>query len=98
VIASRRDADGTSIVTVDGELDLATAPELLRTVKLVLDENRPDRIVFDMSGLRFMDSSGISVLINAAAAGTVVEVRDPTPAVRRVLELTGLMSVLTIVP
>ena len=95
VIDTAVDAAGTQIVTVSGELDISNAASLEATVASITAE-RPERLVFDLSGLRFMDSAGIAVLIGAAAKANVVQLRDPSPIVRRVIELTGLSSVLHI--
>jgi anti-anti-sigma factor len=43
-----------------------------------------------------MDSAGIAVLLGAATKLKEVQVRDPSPAVRRVIEITGLSDVLSI--
>ena len=51
-----------------------------------------------MAGLRFMDSAGISVLLGAARDVPGVRLLDPTPPVRRVIELTGLTEVLEVQP
>jgi anti-anti-sigma factor len=58
--------------------------------------DRPERLIFDLSGLRFLDSAGIAVLIGAAAMVNAVHLRDPSPIVRRVVEVTGLSDVLLI--
>jgi anti-anti-sigma factor len=50
--------------------------------------------VFDLSGLRFIDSAGIAVLLEAAERVGSISVRDPAPPVRRVIEVTGLTEVL----
>ena len=54
--------------------------------------------MFDLSGLRFMDSAGISALIGATGKVRDVRLREPSQAVRRVIELTGLTGVLPIGP
>jgi anti-anti-sigma factor len=59
---------------------------------------RPERIVFDLGGLRFMDSAGIAVLLGAAAKAGVVHLREPSRGVRRVIELTGLTELFAIEP
>jgi anti-anti-sigma factor len=81
------DAAGLSVI---GELDMATAPELART----LAELGPDLNV-DMSRCTFMDSSGISVVVEAKA-GCVpgLAIVNPSGAVRRVLTLCGLAELL----
>jgi len=91
------DEAGTRIVTVSGELDISNAASLEATVASITAEH-PDRLIFDVSGLRFMDSAGIAVLIGAAGKVNAVQLRDPSPIVRRVIELTGLSSVLHIEP
>jgi anti-anti-sigma factor len=83
---------GTTTIVVSGELDLVTMPflaaQLARAVR-----DRPGRLVFDLSGTRFMDC-GSARLIAAAGqwlpGGGRPVIRCPTPGVRRVLELTGL--------
>ena len=57
---------------------------------------RPERVVFEMSGLRFIDSAGISVLVRLAGELEAVQIRDPSPIVRRVIEITGLSHVLQV--
>jgi anti-anti-sigma factor len=79
-------------VALAGELDLATAPELGRTVRELL-ESGFDHIVIDLAGVEFMDSSGLKLILslrNAAAArgGRLVLTPGP-PAVQRIFELTG---------
>ena len=83
---------GTTTIVVSGELDLVTMPFLTAQLALaVLD--RPGRLVFDLSGTRFMDC-GSARLIAAAGQwlpdGGRLVIRRPGPGVRRVLELTGL--------
>jgi anti-anti-sigma factor len=56
-----------------------------------------ERLVFDLSGLEFMDSSGIALLAAAAQRVREVEIREPPATVRRLLELTGLTEILRIV-
>ena len=80
------------LLTLGGELDLATVPLLQEQ----LDRAGRGRgaVVIDLSGLRFIDSSGLHMLVRAerqlrASGGQLVLVRGPR-AVRRVFELTGL--------
>jgi anti-sigma B factor antagonist len=95
VIDTRFDPAGVPIVTVSGDLDISNAGRLERAVASITAE-RPERLIFDLSGLRFMDSAGIAVLLDAARKVNAVRLRDPSPAVRRVVELTGLTDVLSI--
>jgi anti-sigma B factor antagonist len=94
-IGTRVDPTGVAIVTVSGELDSSNASSLEATVATITEE-RPERLIFDLGGLRFMDSAGIAVLLGAAANVNVVQLRRPSPVVRRVIEATGLSGVLPI--
>ena len=46
--------------------------------------------MFDVSGLKFMDSTGIAIMVHAANQVPEVEVRHPSRAIRQVIEITGL--------
>jgi anti-sigma B factor antagonist len=91
-VTTKEDAGGIPLICVAGELDLATAPKLSAAARAALDQDR-GRVVFDLSELTFMDSSGLRVLLEVANEATV-SVRDASPAVRRVIESTGVDSVL----
>jgi anti-sigma B factor antagonist len=97
VIDTRADASGVPLIAVSGELDSSNVASLDAAIASVTAE-RHERLIFDLSELRFMDSAGISVLIGAAAKVGAVQLRNPSEAVRRVIQLTGLMGVLPIEP
>ncbi|WP_395106647.1 STAS domain-containing protein [Actinomadura sp. SCN-SB] len=91
---------GHAVVTATGELDLYTAPKLQSALATLL-RDQADRIVVDMSGIEFCDSTGVNVLLAALKRikernGTL-ELAAPRPAVRRVLQVTGLDTVFTVV-
>jgi anti-sigma B factor antagonist len=91
------DGDGASVVLLAGELDISNAASLERTVASITAD-RPRRLVFDLSELSFMDSAGIAVLIGATSKVEEISLRNPSAVVRRVVELTGLTTVLPIEP
>jgi anti-anti-sigma factor len=91
------DAAGVPLITVVGELDSSNVASLEASIASVTTE-RPAQLVFDLSGLRFMDSAGISALIGAAAKADAVRLRRPSPPVTRVIELTGLSRILPTEP
>jgi anti-sigma B factor antagonist len=86
-------------MAIAGEIDLYTAPRLQAEFSRLL-ENGPDRIVIDMSGVEFCDSTGMNVLLSALKRmrerGGVLEVAAPRPAVRKILQVTGLDSVFVV--
>ena len=90
-------ADGRAVVAVDGELDAYTSHEL-RTCLAELDEEGVTRIAVDLRRLTFVDSSGLGVLMGAARRardrGGQVVLREVSPQIRRVLDVTGLSDLL----
>jgi anti-anti-sigma factor len=97
VIDKRSDASGAPVVVVSGELDISNAATLEATVA-ALAAQRPPRLSFELSGLTYMDSAGVAVLLGAVSKFKEVCVRDPSPAVRRIVEITGLTDVLSVEP
>jgi anti-sigma B factor antagonist len=89
-----------AIVVVSGEIDLYTAPRLQGELTAVLGGG-PVRVVVDMSGVAFCDSTGMNVLLaamkRAREHGGGLDLASPRPAVRKILQVTGLDSVFTVV-
>jgi anti-sigma B factor antagonist len=85
------------VVSVAGELDMATAPGLQDQITDLLEKGR-SRLVFDLSELSFCDSTGLSVFVRARnsadEAGGVVRLAAPRRGVLRILEVSGLVEVL----
>jgi anti-sigma B factor antagonist len=91
--------DGTAVVTLRGEVDIATVGQLRQTLMGLLDTGH-NRIVLDLAHLYFIDSTGIGVLIGAhrraAEAGGELVLRRVSPRTRDVLRMVALDRVLTI--
>ncbi|MFA1549693.1 STAS domain-containing protein [Actinomadura chokoriensis] len=90
---------GHAVVTATGELDLYTAPRLQAALAGLLRE-QVTRIVVDLSGVEFCDSTGMNVLLSAMKRlkeqGGSLELAAPRPAVQRILQVTGLDTVFTV--
>ena len=83
---------GTTTVFISGELDLATMPFVSGQLTLVL-ETRPERLVLDLTRTGFLDCGSARMIVatgRSLRAGRRLVIRRPSPAVRRILELTGL--------
>ena len=93
------DADSKATVRVKGELDCHTAPQL-RSALLSLIEDGARHVTLDLSGVRFVDSTGLSVLVGGTKRlrdrGGRMVVASPTRATRRLFEVTGLDTVLEV--
>lgn len=89
------------IVTASGEIDLYTAPRLQGELAAVLSADRRVQVVVDMSGVEFCDSTGMNVLLSAMKRarehGGGLNLAGPRPAVRKILQVTGLDSVFTVI-
>ncbi|GGR00841.1 hypothetical protein GCM10010280_55990 [Streptomyces pilosus] len=97
LLVERRTVDGVSVVAVRGEID-HDVKDQLRTALLVQDDAVPALIVAELSGVTFMDSSGINALVAAhvrmRAAGGLLRIAGARPRVRFVLEVAGLDTVI----
>jgi anti-sigma B factor antagonist len=86
------EAEGV-VLTLCGELDLATAPGLEQRLQEILAAP-PRRLLLDLSELTFVDSAGVSVLIRAKKEaegnGCQMVLRRPTAQLHRVFALVGL--------
>ncbi len=84
-------------LALEGELDLASAGHVEECLASV-EEGAPQRIVIDLDGLAFIDSTGLRTLIQAAARarerGGELLLRPGDESIQRVFELTGATAVL----
>jgi anti-anti-sigma factor len=90
------DGDGESVIRLRGELDIESTPDLER----VLLRTRPagQRVVLDLTELKFMDSTGLRVLLRARAAADQgrweINLRNVPPTIRRLFDMTGVQAAL----
>ena len=105
-----------AILAIAGELDLGTADQLWPSLERLLTSvpphpagrtapeppDTPDTLVLDATGLEFLDSSGLRVLLRGARLaedeGTAFRLVAPNPVVQRVLELSGTALALDLRP
>ena len=97
VMADATSSGGNSPpVVVDGELDAGTAPRLGAALHRLVDEGRTS-LVLDCSGLDFIDSQGLGVLVGISrrlkAAGGSLHLHGARSQLLRVLHLTRLDQV-----
>ena len=84
---------GEARLSVSGELDLSAAPRLARAADKVL-EGGPQRLLLDLSGLRFIDSSGLRTIIvlhqRASQEGWELEVVRPPKHLMTIFQISGM--------
>ena len=89
-----------TVVPLSGDIDLATAPALRARLTDLLDGGCS--LVLDLRELRFIDSTGLGVLVGALrrvrADGRELRLAGPPPGVHRVFSVTGLDHVFRIFP
>jgi anti-anti-sigma factor len=94
---SGADENGTCVVSIGGELDISTVEDTREQVDEFLGD--ATEILFDLRELQFMDSSGIGLLLQVAnRLGTSVPLRNVSPLIARIIEVTGVQEVLRITP
>ena len=85
--------EGEAVVSPRGELDMATVGAIEQELKQ-LRRTGVDRIVLDLGGLTFMDSSGLHLLTRwtneSSRDGFVFELEPGPPAVQRIFELAAV--------
>jgi anti-sigma B factor antagonist len=91
------EAEGISVISVAGEIDASTVEQIRSAVAQAATLNAKG-IIFDLSGVEFMDSSGIAALIEARVAAASIALRKPSQAVQRLLIATGLTDTLPVEP
>jgi anti-anti-sigma factor len=95
-LAEDAGSDGERIIRLRGELDIESAPDLER----VLLRPRParQRVVLDLGELKFMDSTGLRVLLRARVAADEgrweIKLRNVPPTIRRLFDMTGVHAAL----
>ena len=93
--------DGSAVLEVHGEIDVAVSEEFSDALFAMIDTGAPG-VVVDLAGVRFIDSSGLGALVKASQhadnVGSSVTVRNAEGPVRRVFDITGLAEKFGIEP
>lgn len=97
---STRSVDGCTVVSVAGDVDISTSPALRAALAEATAAGRP--VVVDLTGVPFVDSTALGVLVGAYTAlrntGHRLAVVNDHEAVLKVLRITALDEVLGVRP
>ncbi len=89
-----------SVVEVTGDIDLYTSPKLRQTVLELFRQRGQETVIVDLSGVQYVDSSGIASLVEGLQEAKKIDARfvlaGLNEAPRHVLELTRLLAVFEI--
>ena len=87
-------ADRNLLLEMKGELDHHGARNALRELELSIDAALPKKLVLDLAGVTFMDSSGIALILRAQQRMSLLDgsllVRNVPQQARRVLDAAGI--------
>ena len=90
---------GTLAAYLSGEIDHHAAQSIRREIDAQVDDRLPELLTLDFSGVTFMDSSGVGLILgrgrHISALGGRLTVQNPPPAVRRMLEERGFQNIYT---
>ena len=85
--------DRTTVLSVEGEIDLATAPMLDAKIADAIEAAAEGAIVIDLDRVSFMDSSGLQVLLShifSQQNGHRIRLTKGSPQVYRLFEVSGM--------
>lgn len=96
---SDRTIGAVPVAAVTGEIDVATAPALRERLQQLVGESAPT-VVVDLSGVSFLDSTALGVLVGAhkrcREAGGQLRLVITEPRILKVFEITGLTEIFPI--
>ena len=81
------------IVFLEGDIDHHNARPIRSRIDTKIYIQRPDELILDLSHVSFMDSSGLGLILGrytkSMELGINFKVQNPTPQIRRILDLAG---------
>lgn len=95
-----KSVDRKLLLELTGDVDHHGARDALRQLELAVDAALPSQLVLDLSGVTFMDSSGIALILRAQQRMQLLDgsllVRNVPQQARRVLDAAGIGRLVTI--
>lgn len=97
LVVQIEEREGWAVVRASGDLDMTTGPRLRETVVGVVVGGQP-RVVLDLQGVDFIDSTGLGVVVGllkrTRSQGGDLRLVSTRESLRRILELTTLSQAL----
>src|SRR5512140_3112815 len=88
---------GIAVINVTGDIDLYSSPQVRQTILDALNRKTEDRVLVNLTGVKYIDSSGVASLVEGLQLARKSQVRfglcGLNKAPRQVLELTRLINV-----
>lgn len=92
--------DTVLTVVLEGELDHHNIKDIRELIDLRIERARPARLILDLRGVPFSDSSGIALVLGRykqiSAAGGSMEIRNVCPQVKKIFSLSGVDKLIAV--
>ena len=89
------------IVSLDGEIDHHSAPEIREGLDKMIAVNRPKIMVLELSGIDFMDSSGLGLVLGRYRRlnemGSQMVIKNPGARTEKILAMAGVDKLIKII-
>ena len=89
------------IACLSGEIDHHSAAAIRREIDLKIRQDKPEVLHLDFSAVTFMDSSGVGLVMGryrqVQPYGGILELGGMSPTVKRIMRLSGIESIATVV-
>jgi len=93
--------NGKMTAHIIGDIDHHSAREMRKRIDTEFAESDSDFLTLDMSEVRFMDSSGLGLILGRFTKASTQEasfcVSNPSPSVKRVLDIAGAQRIISII-
>ena len=93
-------SSGLLVVRINGEIDHHSAVEMRKGIDAEIFERQPEKLILDLSGVDFMDSSGLGLILGRLASVQKVKgelvVINPNEGVMKILKLAGAERIIKI--
>lgn len=87
----------TLVVSAIGEIDHHTSEDVRDKIDRYIDGNGIKNVIFDFSGISFMDSAGIGVIIGrykkVSPLGGKLAIANANPQVKKIFEISGILKI-----
>ncbi len=85
-------------IILDGELDHSVAEKIRQQIDDYIDEVKPSKVILEMEKLKFMDSTGIGLILGRykrlKAKKVPMYIGSPNPQIDKVIRISGLYSII----
>lgn len=94
-------SEGNLVVKLDGEIDHHSAAEIRDGLDRLISENKPRNLVLELSGIDFMDSSGLGLVLGRyrrlTEMGAKMYIKNPGLRIEKILAMAGVDKLIKII-